>query len=302
MTPSSLLAPFEQRHLQVATAAGAAATGVLVGLRRRWPRLRPVAAGPILVLSAAAELLHTGDAPRSLLLAVAVLAVGGGAGQLLLGRRLRTAWPRWLVAGAAVVPGSALLAYGPGMDVPGPSWVRVTLVVATPAATAAFWSFERRWVRLALPLLSVSAAGIYATTPDTEQILIVLGAVLGVTVAGWWAGLGVGTVAAPAVTGLVTWTVAVDGRGRHSAIVGGLGCLGLLVAEPLAASLRRQNRAHPRPGPLRAVVGGVAIQVAVVLVASRVAGLRPATGEAVVIVVVLLVGVGFVLLATPSRM
>jgi hypothetical protein len=238
-----------------------------------------------------------------LLLALAVLAVGGGAGALLLGTdRLRPSWPRWLAATAVVTPGAALLAYGPGMGVPGPSWVRIVILAATPAGTAAVWSFERRWARLALPLLSVSTAGIYATTPDTEQILIVLGAVLGVTVVGWWPGLGIGTVAAPAVAGLVTWTVAVDGRGRHSAIVGGLGCLGLLVAEPVAAALRRRGRSVPRLGSLRAVVGGVVVQVAVVLVASRVAGLRPATGEALVIAVILLAAVALVLVVKPSRM
>ena len=326
MTPSSLLAPFEQHDLQVAAAAGALLTAAGLMARRihqPWrvrhpstspsvPRAAPtLTAGAVVVAVAAVVLVDTGNAPGGLLVALGVLATGGAGATALRSRRsdplrqdrrrrdplrrpptgmLRAA--EVAVPPLLVVPGAALLSFGPGAGVPGPPWVRVVVLVVTPVAAAALWDFDRRWGRLALPLLVVAAAGIYATTPDTEQILIVLGSILGVAAVGWWPALRVGPVAVPALAGLVVWTVAVDGRGRHSAIVGGLACFGILVVEPWAAVLRAPRHAAALAGlqSNRAVTGAaIGAQAGVVAVASRVAGLRTSTAEAVAVVLPLLV-------------
>jgi hypothetical protein len=258
-------------------------------------------AGAVVVSVAAVALVDTGNAPSGLLVALAVLAAGGAGATALRSRRND---PRHrpasggagraaavLVPPLLVVPGAALLSFGPGGGVPGPTWVHVMVVAAVPVASAALSDFDRRWGRLALPLLVLTAGGIYATTPDTEQILVVLGATLGVTAVGWWPALSVGPVAVPALAGLVVWTVAVDGRGRHSAIVGGLACLGIIVVEPLAAALGAGWR-PPALGRLRAgwaPAVALGAQAGMVAVASRLAGLRTSTPEAVAIVLPLLV-------------
>jgi hypothetical protein len=283
VTFSSLLLPLRQHNLQVAAALGAACTAALVVVQWRWRRLRAVAAGGVLALVAAGEVVGTGNAPSSLVAALACLAAGGGVKVLFTGRYGGV--PVATVAGA-----SAVLAFGPGMNVPGPLWVRLTVAAATSVATAAIWSLERRWARLTLPLLLVTTAGIYACSPDTEQILILLGATVGVTAAGWWWGRGLGPLATPAVAGLLVWTVAVGGRGRHSSIIGGLGCLGLLVAAPLAARLARRSPGDGTVGRLWPwpAVGAVALQLVVVAASARGGGLRPSTRDAIAVVVPLL--------------
>jgi hypothetical protein len=53
------------------------------------------------------------------------------------------------------------------------------------------------------------------TAPDTELSWVVLGAAGGVGAVGWWLAARLGALATPAVAGLLLWSVAVDGRGRH---------------------------------------------------------------------------------------
>jgi hypothetical protein len=181
-------------------------------------------------------------------------------------------------------------------------WPGVVLAVAVTGALLA--DFDRRWRRhgLALPLLAVSAAGIYATVPDVEAAVVVLGAALPMALLGWpgplappWpAGTtgpahgGGATPAAPgqpppslgvagalATAGLLVWTVASGGVGRPGSVVGGLGCLGVLAVEPVARLLDPRRR-----GPLavldrrRVAWSAVAAQLLLVGVAARVVG-RP---------------------------
>ena len=251
---SALLAPLVDRDVDAAGVAAAAALVVAAalpaacrarlaagrrvhGTARGWeargqPARRP-GAGGALVVGALGVLLATGNATWWLGVALALLAAAGwwhASGPVL--RR----------AGLAVgALGAWMLGFGPGGAL-GPLWVRALVVVATLGVTVALASFERRWGRATLPLVLLAAGGIYGTTPDTQQSLVLLGAALGAAVAGWWLSGGLGAAGAPAVAGLVVWTVAVGGRGRHSAIVGGLGCLGVLLAEPAAAGLRRAAR------------------------------------------------------------
>jgi hypothetical protein len=184
-----------------------------------------------------------------------------------------------------VLPGALVLGLWPAVGVPSVVWVRLSVVGATLAGSGCLWSFDRRWGRLGPVLFVLTAGGIYATTPDTQQILILMGTSLGVAAAAWLGRLSLGQSSVPALVGLVAWTVAVDGRGRHSSIVGGLACLGLLVAEPLAVALRpRLRRSTLDALPLRwATAVALAAQLGLVTVASRVAGLRHTSGAALLI-------------------
>jgi hypothetical protein len=210
----------------VASAAGLLALSA--GISRWWASGKAPApqAGVPFLIAAVGGLLATGNAGRWLALDVGVLLL---AGWLLTNRSPRLAW----LGACTLVAGAALLGFGP-QHVPGPLWVRVGMVAATPAVAWALTSFDSRQPMLTLPLLVATTAGIYVTAPDTEQSRLVLGAAVGVGGLGWWLGARLGAIATPAVAGLLLWTAAVDGRGRHTALIGALGCLGVLVAEPLS--------------------------------------------------------------------
>ena len=255
MTLPPSLAPLAGSHVVLAASAGFVATAVPAAIAYRPRRsLVRAGAGPALVVVAAGGLFLTHNAAWSVGWALVVLAIGGW---------LATRRP---ALGAGTVGlGSVLLGFGPGAP-PGPLWVRASVAVTTPFVAVALMSFERRWGPLSLPLLAGAAGGIYGTTPDTEQSLILLGAVVGVAAAGWWLSSGIGAAAAPALAGVVVWTAGVGGRGRHAAIIGAVGCLGLLVAEPLAAAALSAARcARPAFGRWGGLVGLGAFQAGVVL-------------------------------------
>lgn len=199
-----------------------------------------VGAGTVLAAVAGAVLVVSGNAPRSLLVTLAVLAAGGAAAARVLAAGGEGG--RWRLAAAApIVPGAVLVAWGPAA-VPGPAWVHWMAAAATVAMAGGLGSFDQRWTAMVLPLLAVAAAGVYATVPDTEQAAIVLAAAVGVALAGGPLRLPLGRWGAPAVAGLMVWTVAVDGRGRQASVVGGLGCLAVLAVAPAAAALAGARR------------------------------------------------------------
>jgi len=203
-------------------------------------------------------------------------------------------WPGWrrrerppAVAGLALalaaVAGLALA--GAPAD-PGPPWP--VLVAAAAAVAAALAAFDRRWAGLGLPpvLLAVTAAGIWATVPDVEAALVLLGACLPMAVLGrpgplagrasGPAPLAFGVAGSVAVAGVLVWVVATGGAGRPGSVVGGLACLGLLAVEP-AVRLLDPGRRSPldplerRPGLAWAAL---AAQLVLVALAARVVG-RP---------------------------
>ncbi|MGH9057636.1 MAG: hypothetical protein ACRDYY_17515 [Acidimicrobiales bacterium] len=254
--------PFARRDAEVVAACAAVMCGLAFAggavARRRLPASAPLdpaqpratnGSGPAFVVAAAGGLLWTGNANWWMLLNLALLVAGGW---LLAG----AGWDeppgptrRWVGAWALVL-GAALLGFGPGGG-PGPAWVDWLVVLATLVATPALGSFDRRRGPVTLPLLVLAVAGIYVTAPDTEQTLVLLGAAVGVCAVGWWLSSGLGPAWAPAVAGLVVWATAVDGRGRHAAIVGGLACLGVLVVEPAVRALRGRLVTAPAPGAVQ---------------------------------------------------
>jgi hypothetical protein len=168
--------------------------------------------------------------------------------------------------------------------------------------------FDRRWRRqgLAVPLLLVTAAGIYLTVPDVEAAVVVLGASLPPVLLGWpvpfWRAHpppSLGLPGALATAGLLVWTVASGGAARPGSVVGGLGCFGVLAVEPLARLLD-----HRRRGPLageRAAWTALAAQLLLVGVAARVVGRADTVAGALPPAVLALAGALVVALAASAR-
>jgi hypothetical protein len=168
-----------------------------------------------------------------------------------------------------------------------PPWI----AVAAGVAGALLAGFDRRWrgQGLAPLLLAVSAVGVYATVPDVEWALVVVGAALPLALLGWPGPLAPGGLLGPrrrdgpaqpppslgvagslAAAALLAWTVAAGGAGRPGSVVGGLACLGVLAVEPLARLLDPRHRsALARP---RAAWTALAAHLVLVAVAARVVG------------------------------
>jgi hypothetical protein len=165
------------------------------------------------------------------------------------------------------------------------------IAVVAGVAGALLAGFDRRWRGhgLAPLLLAVSAVGVYATVPDVEWALVVVGAALPLTLLGWPGPLAPGGVGGPrrrdgpaqpppslgvagslATAALLAWTVAAGGAGRPGSVVGGLACLGVLAVEPLARLLDPRHRsALARP---RVAWTALAAHLVLVAVAARVVG------------------------------
>lgn len=240
------------------------------------------------------------ELPAGLVAGLVVLATTGW---LTAGRRAPT-------RAVASLPGALMVARSVDLD-GGPGWVRPAVVLIVAAGGALVAGFDRvsgerragsavapsagfedgeldppekgsaagrmaRRVGLSPVLLVVSAAGAYATTPETEHVVVLLGAALPVAVLAWWRPpLTLGRVGSLLVVALMAWVVAVDGAARPGAVVGGLACLGLLVILP---ALPAAPRAAPWPPGLVAV-----LHAGLVVVCSRVAGLRTSAADALAI-------------------
>lgn len=179
----------------------------------------------------------------------------------------------WLAGLGVMVPPAYLLA----ADASSTAWVRgllvAGLVAGVPAASRT--DVEYGPTGLTPVLYAVTAAGVFAAVPDTEQAAALLGASVPLAVRGWPLGRGrLGPPGAGAATALLVWVAAVGGRGREPSIVGAVGCLGLLLTLPagqwLAGRTGRPRAAARRPR--RNVLTIVLVHLVVVAVASRVAG------------------------------
>jgi hypothetical protein len=164
--------------------------------------------------------------------------------------------------------------------------------------------------------LAVTAAGIWATVPDVEAALVLLGAALPMALLGWPLFLArraptrpppaFGVAGSLAVAGVLVWAVASGGTGRPGSLVGGLACLGLLAVEPVARGLDPRRRSpldalERRPGLAWAAL---AAQLALVAVAARVVGRPERATTALGLAVVelgLAVAAGVAVARRPSR-
>lgn len=168
-------------------------------------------------------------------------------------------------------------------------------VAAVLVAGALLADFDRRRRDgLALPLWAVSVAGVWATVPDVESAVVVLGAALPPALLGWPSPLArnglvsLGVAGSLAGAGLLVWVVATDGAGRPGSMVGGLACLGVLGVEPLARRLGGRGPAGVGGQPLPAAAL-LAAHLVLVAVASRVVGRRETVAQALPLAVAELV-------------
>jgi hypothetical protein len=291
--------------LAVGLAFGLVAAAVCGGLWNWRRRHRPGSPTPVagLALAAASALgiaiTATTRPAGTLLPGLVVLAAAGG-----MLRRARAAGARGAAGARALgLAGAAALALA-GATVTAWSLVAdgglalgLWTVAAICVTGALLHDFDRHRRRqgLAPVLLAVSAAGVYATIPDVEAAVVVVGATLPIALLGWPGPLAwprsaaaqpppsLGEAGALATAGLLVWTVAAGGSTRPGSIVGGLACLGLLALEPLARRLgalggdgasTAGTLGAPRPlGPGDRLGWAVlAAQVALVAVAARVVG------------------------------
>jgi hypothetical protein len=125
-------------------------------------------------------------------------------------------------------------------------------------------------------LYAVSAAGVFAAVPNTEEAAALLGASVPASLAGWPLGRArLGRLGAAGAAALLMWVTADGSLGREPAVVGGVACLGLLATLPAGRWLATYLQ-FPRWAPLDVTVGRplptLVVHAVVVGVASRVAG------------------------------
>ena len=153
-------------------------------------------------------------------------------------------------------------------------------------------------------LLAGTLLGVGLTVPDVEQVRVTtpIAAVVAAAAAVWWV-VGRGVEAAGRWQALalllVAWIAAVGGYGRDGAVVGAVGCLGLVVLEPVARATGAAVRSDAWPLHA-AATWRLALHAVVVVTASRVAGLRRSAWEAAAIVLLTWV-VAFAVLGRPVR-
>jgi len=280
--------------------------GAVADLVRRGHAREVVAplGGLCFVAAVLAALVRTDRLSGGLVLGVAAL-VGAGALASVVPHRVPG---RAVIGPALAVPGAWMVVHAEPISEIG--WIQGLLGVCIVVGAALTSDFDRRWRRVGAGpvLLAISLFGVYATVPDTEQALVLLGASLPLALPGL---IGrpraldaLGAAGAYGAVGLLVWSVGAGGAARHSAIVGGLACLALLVVEPIGRSLARGPSrvmgAMPdsRIGALTALAAG---QLALVYVCSRVAGLRDTvTAAALIAGAALLVGVAVLGLGGPT--
>jgi hypothetical protein len=207
-------------------------------------------------LAALAALALADHVPGGLILGVALVAAGA-----IPSARRRNRHP--LARVAMLAPGAWVVAAHAG--VAGERWVRLLVFAATAVGGPLVVELDRRVARRGIgPLMfAVSVAGVYATVPDTEEALVLLGVAAPVTLLGLTRGIPLGR-GAPAAVAVLAWTTAVGGVGRPASIVGGAGCLGAFLLAPLIPAARDRPTALALP----------ALHVVLVAIAARVAGLR----------------------------
>jgi hypothetical protein len=244
------------------------------------------AAGIATGMAYCVALLVNGGLGGPVATSVAALPLGLAAAVVTLGvtaQRSASEFDRWVRAGL-VLPGALLIGLVSGVATD-PPWVPFVTVASVALSAPAVARFDHRWGDSGLPpvLLGVSAVGLFYTLPDPEEAAILVGVSMPLALlaappirrrygaAGSWM-----------VAGVFVWTVGAGGYGRDSAVVGGLACLGLFLAAPIAEVSASRRR------PSRRAAAMVAVHAATVLVAARVAGLQEngmvALGIAVVVI------------------
>jgi hypothetical protein len=257
----------------------AAAVLALVAMARRdvshpLPLAGVAMAGAGLLAVAIADTEDAGG----ILQVLGIAAAGAGAG---VGRSLRLPL---VVRAALIVPGAAVTVEAMALaDRSTVVWP--TVVVASVLAVLVADADESLAASAAgPPVLAVSIFGMYITIPETGQILPVLIVAVPIALVGAPLSLArLGAVGSGAVMVLLAAVVAEGGQARAASIVGGLASTGVLALEPVARRLAPDAPPWPADWRSRPVLALAGLHVVVVLVVSRVAGLRDDLEGALVI-------------------
>lgn len=253
------------------------AVAVFVPRPRRWRDTVLPLAGIATALATLEALDRTG---ASVLLShrvgigLVLLLAGPFAAAVVLAR-WKGAWWVGAVGALAAIPGAVEVGRAASLQlhVAGmPAFVTVSTVVG--GFLVADFDDANARAGLSPVLVAIAVLGMYATLPDTEQTSVLVGVALPLAFVGWPAArarLGPG---AYATVGLLGWVAAVGGRGRPGSVVGAMACLGVMLGEPVARRLWRGAARVPRSPLAWRTVLLVLLQVGVVAVASRIAGLQ----------------------------
>jgi hypothetical protein len=257
-----------------------AVLGGVVGLASiAWFRRPAPIAGLLVVVALVNGARHSVGLPSNVTHGLLLLAVAGVAADVLA-----LVWRPLAVAGIVfAIPGASLLTSNTGL--PDASWIRTLVVVTVTLGGTLVADFDRRhqargW---SVVMYAVSVVGVYFTVPDTERALVLLGASLPLLLLGWPVALAsLGRAGSYCAVGALAWIVAFEGIGRRSAIVGGVACLGLFVVEPVArlVKLGAATVFDKLPESSTALVPVALAHLALVFVASRLAGLVPTVRQA----------------------
>ena len=269
-------------------AAGAVVALVAGLIRRRRIGLPAPVQGVVVVAAALLAMSVARDVPRGMWEATGLLILAG----LLHPLARRVPFLPVLLA----LPGAWWLAVRAGL--PGETWVGWygAAVVALGAPLIASFDdndSERSW---GPGLWLVTAAGVFAAVPDTEEALVLLGVSIPVALLGWPLRLvRIGPGAYPLVAVFV-WVTVWGGRGRPASIVAVTACLGILLIEPIIGRTKwARGRRFPSGAAGALSVG--ATHAAVVLIASRWAAPQTSVAMAALIgALALLVGAAVLLL------
>lgn len=291
---------------------GSLALGVGALVIVAWPRscrtsVLPLA-GLLLVGAAAIALGAESGFRAGLGLGLGLLALAGVAAAAI--KRFHQA-PATFHA-LLCLPGAWMVAASAGLD---ELWPRLLLMATVAVAGALTGAADQAYRRLGLGpvLLLMSLAGAYATLPETQRIVVVLGAGAPLVVLGWPRPLAsLGRAGSSAVVGLLAWVAVTDGSTRSGSTVGAIACLGVLVIEPVVRVLLNA-RSGQRSGPAAADAGeGLAAwpaalpvllsHLTLVTVAARLAGLRAGALEAAAIAGLALLVVVLLALRWPARL
>ncbi len=221
--------------------------------------------------------------PLGVMIALGALALGG-----LAAKRFNLPPRRTLLL---LVPGGFLLAVAAPDLVIGtnlievPIAVRVVAGLAAPVVGLAIADFDRVHVEsgLVIPMLVLASAGLFIAAPDTELSAALLGVCLPTLACVVPKPLGrIDGGGAAALAGCFCWIAAVASEAAPGALVGALGGLGRLVAEPLARripeplvtqrqrQLEGRRRGKPKERRFIVLLTALAAQIVMVLYASRV--------------------------------
>ena len=250
-----------------------ATVALIVGIVwRRWRESPAPVAGLAAVTAAILAMPIVRAFNANLLVGLGLLIVAGAAFQ----------WTRRVpfLTVLAAVPGAWLIG---GSDLPRSGGVvsLVLLVIVFGGPVISWFDEDANGSPLPTLLFALAAAGVWVTVPDTEEALVLLGAMAAPSMLAWPLRTArLGAIGIHALVGVFLWVIVWGGRGRAGSIVGAAAALGMLIAAPLAAWLAKKTTVTTAG---RAGLSLLVLHVLVVALVTRVAGLKTGASDAALI-------------------